>query len=85
MLYFMSSFFDSFLRVWKNRLVNKQNKVLASFINMLLYLFSALVVKFVICNDITLAMVVVAINSFVGCYVAMWFDEWRERRYNTRV
>lgn len=75
MLYFLSSFFDSFLRVWKNRLVNKSNKFLASFINMLLYLFSALVVKFVVCNDLSLALAVVAINSFIGCYAAMWFDE----------
>ena len=75
MLYFLSSLFDSFLRVWKNRLVNKKNKILASFINMLLYLFSALVVKFVVCNDITLALCVVAVNSFLGCWLAMWFDE----------
>jgi len=80
MLYFLSSLFDSFLRVWKNRLVNKKNKFLASFINMLLYLFSALVVKFVVCNDITLALCVVAINSFLGCWLAMWFDEKLDER-----
>ena len=80
MLYFLSSLFDSFLRVWKNRLVNKKNKLLASFINMLLYLFSALVVKFVVCNDLTLAMCVVTVNSFLGCWLAMWFDEKLDKR-----
>lgn len=80
MLYFISSFFDSFLRVWKNRLVNKDNKLLASFVNMLLYLFSALVVKFIVCNNITLALIIVAINSFLGCYLAMWFDEYLSKR-----
>jgi len=80
MLYFLSSFFDSFLRVWKNRLVNKHGKILASTVNMLLYLFSALVVKFVTCNDITLALVVVAVNSWLGCFFAMWFDEWIDKQ-----
>lgn len=80
MLYFLSSLFDSFLRVWKNRLVNKKGKVLASTINMFLYLFSALVVKFVVCNDLTFALFIVAINSWVGCFLAMWFDEWLDRK-----
>lgn len=85
MLYFLSSFFDAFLRVWKNRLVNKNGKILASTVNMLLYLFSALVVKFVTCNNIAFALVVVAVNSWLGCFFAMWFDEWIDKQRRKKV
>lgn len=74
------TFLDAFLRVLKNILVNKSGKFLASTVNASLYLFNALVVKCIANQDITTTIILVTINSWIGCYVAMWVSERRDKK-----
>ena len=80
MLYWISCFIDAFLRVYKNILVNGNNKLFASLINTLLYVSQALFIKFIVQEPWHIALIVVAINSFIGCYLAMWFHEKMKKK-----
>lgn len=80
LVFICCTFLDAFLRVLKNILVNKSGKVLASTVNASLYLFNALVVKCIADQDITTTIILVTINSWIGCYVAMWVSERRDKK-----
>ena len=79
-IFILCTFLDAFLRVLKNILVVKPNKALASTINATLYLFNALVIKYIAEQDLTTTIILVTINSWIGCYIAMWVSEKRDAR-----
>lgn len=74
-LYIIVSLTNVFLHVFKNILVIKSTKFIASLMNCICYTFAAVVIKFIAETDLWIAISVQASTNFLGCYLAMWlFD-----------
>ena len=76
-LYIIVSLINVFLHIVRSILVIKASKIIASLANCICYTFSAIVIKFIAEADLWVAITVQALTNFVGCYLAMWFCEWR--------
>ena len=51
MMVIIATLLDTILRVMKNILVNRRSKLVASSVNALLYLFNALLIKYIATNE----------------------------------
>lgn len=71
-LYIIVSLTNVFLHVFKNILVIKSTKFVASLMNCVCYTFAAVVIKFIAETDLWIAICVQASTNFLGCYLAMW-------------
>lgn len=78
--YFIVSFINVFLHVFKNILTIKSTKFVASLANCICYTFAAVVIKFIAETDLYIAIAVQAITNFTGNWVAMWVYELLERK-----
>ena len=75
MLVLIATLFDTILRVMKNITVNKSSKFVASCVNALLYLFNALLIKYVADNETIKGLLIIIPTAFVGCWIAMSITE----------
>lgn len=70
-LFFISSLVGHFLRSARIILISKDSKIIASFINSLTFIFTAVATKFISQSSFTLGMMIEGIASFFGCYLSM--------------
>ncbi len=75
LLYFIVSLTNVFLHVFKNILVIKSTKLIASLMNCICYTFAAVVIKCIAETELWIAILVQASTNFFGCYLAMWIFE----------
>lgn len=80
-LFIIISFVNVFLHIFRSILVIKAGKFVASFMNMITYTFSAVVVKFISESSLWVAILVAATTNFIGCYLAMLVFEKIEKKY----
>ena len=85
LLFIVISFINVFLHVYKNILVIKSSKLIASLVNCITYTFSAVVVKFISESSLIVAMIVAMSTNFLGCYVAMYVYEQYDKRKSKKV
>ena len=71
MMVILATLLDTILRVMKNILVNRRSKFVASSINALLYLFNALLIKYIATNKTIDGLIIIVPTAFVGCWIAM--------------
>ena len=76
MMVILATLFDTILRVMKNILVNKSSKIVASFVNALLYLCNALLIKYIADTKTIEGVLIVVPISFLGCYIAMTLTDY---------
>lgn len=74
-LIIIATLFDTILRVSKNILVNKKSKLIASTVNASLYLFNALMIKYIATTSTIEGLCVIVPVAFVGCWIAMTLVE----------
>ena len=67
----IATLLDTILRVMKNILVNRKSKLLASSVNAMLYLFNALLIKYIAVNKTLDGLMIIIPTAFVGCWLAM--------------
>lgn len=67
----LATLLDTILRVMKNILVNRRSKLIASSVNAMLYLFNALLIKYIATNDTIDGLMIIVPVSFIGCWIAM--------------
>jgi hypothetical protein len=79
MLIFFATLLDTILRVMKNILVNRSSKFFASFINALLYLCNALLIKYIATTDTLYGLLIVIPTSFIGCWLAMSIIDYLQK------
>lgn len=79
-IYVLVSFVNVFLHVFKNILVIKSTKMIASIANCVCYTFAAIVIKFIAETDLYIIIIVQAFTNFFGNYVAMAVYEKIEKR-----
>ena len=80
-IYFCVALINVFLHVFKNILVIKSTKFMASLANCVCYTFAAVVIKFIAEFDLWIAICVQAVTNFVGNWLAMYAYEQYEKKH----
>lgn len=71
MIVVLATLLDTILRVMKNILVNRKSKLIASTANALLYLFNALLIKYIATTKTLDSLLIIVPTAFIGCWIAM--------------
>ena len=75
MMVIIATLLDTILRVMKNILVNRRSKLIASSVNALLYLFNALLIKYIATNETINGLLIIVPTAFIGCWIAMTLSD----------